>query len=415
MIQGLRKFLKIFFADGPRVAVARSLGAVARKVDVRAKTDMTSKVDVSGFYRWILPPDALAKGERLLTVQEHGGEQVDVLWLIPDFGEGSGGHLNIFRFFRGLERLGLRAAVVIVGGHSHADHAAAKAKIERFFGSIQGGVYFDGDVLPRARKLVATSWVTAYFARHYQLDEVEKFYFVQDYEPWFYAAGFDADAAARTYEFGFKAICAGSWLPQIIQERHGVRALGYFGFSFDHDIYRPINKRDGIKRVFFYARPPTARRGFELGMLALDIVGRLRPDVHFIFAGWDVSNYQFDHTHLNAGIVATSELPDLYSQCDVALIISFSNMSLLPYEVMACNCAVVTNDDACAKWGLNERVATIAESSPEVLAAEICRLLDDESLRMEKVRAAREFVVETDWNREVRNVHGLLLGKDVMR
>lgn len=364
--------------------------------------------DVVGFFRAVLDPRYIEPDRPILRALAEPGDGLDALWFIPDFGAGSGGHLNIFRFMRGLERRGMKLGVVIVGSHGHATHVLAKERIHDYFGAINAEVYFDDDVLPPARRIVATSWITAHVAKHYPLADAARFYFVQDYEPLFYPAGFDAAAAAATYELGFQPICAGSWIAKELQHRHGVKALGHFGFSFDHDTYRAVPKRDEVKRVFFYARPPTARRGFELGLLALDLVGKLRPDVHFIFAGWDMSGYRFDHVHLNAGILPTSALPDLYSQCDVALILSFSNMSLLPYEVMACGCAVVTNDDGCATWGLNQEVASFAQPTPEALAEAIVALLDDPGRRKRMTEQATQFVATTSWEDEISHVHGLL-------
>lgn len=403
----IRKFVAITRKEGLRQATARALGAASRRVDSNPPI-LDARNDVTGFFRAVLDPSSIDPGYPVLKVSSIDRPPLDALWFIPDFGEGSGGHLNIFRFMRGLEKLGMKMGVVIVGGHSHSNHALAKAKIDRYFGAINADIYFGDDALPSARRVVATSWITAHFAKHYPAQGSERFYFVQDYEPLFYPAGFDAAAAASTYELGFQAICAGSWIPEELKARHGVRALGHFGFSYDHDTYRPLGKRDDIKRVFFYARPPTARRGFELGLLALDLVGKMRPDVHFIFAGWDVSSYRFDHVHLNGGVLKTSELPDLYSQCDVALILSFSNMSLLPYEVMACDCAVVSNNDPCATWGLTEDIATFAQATPEALAAAIVDLLDNPQKRRAKVEAAAKYVAETNWNREIQHVHDLL-------
>lgn len=408
IMDGPRKFMRVWRGLGFRIAVSRTLGLAARQIEPASGGALPVLVDIPLFFKAILAPDVKNGVHPLLRISDSDAEPVDLLWLIPDFGEGSGGHLNLFRFFKGLEDLGMRCAVVIVGSNAHANQGVARAKVERYFGRIAGELYFQSDELPKARGVVATSWITAYYARHYILADAKKFYFVQDYEPLFYPAGFDAEAAARTYEFGFDLICAGNWLPKVLEEKHEANALGSFGFSYDHDRYSPAPKRDAIKRVFFYARPPTARRGFELGILALDIVGRLRPDVHFIFAGWDISNYRFDHVHLNAGVLRTDDLPDLYSQCDVALILSFSNMSLLPYEVMACNCAVVSNRDECATWGLGEDVATYADSTPEALAAALISLLDDDQARQRQIKQASEFVAKTSWSTEIAKVHAML-------
>lgn len=409
-----RTFVDFARRQGFRHAVSRTIRP-ARRVNGSAvpaalpSPGGSGGNDVVGFFRAILDPAYVDPGKPVLRAAQNAG-MLDGLWFIPDFGAGSGGHLNIFRFMRGLEKLGMRLGVVIVGEHRHANRVQAKARIVEYFGTIEAAVCFGDDVLPHARGVVATSWITAHVAKHYPVSDAARFYFVQDYEPLFYPSGFESTAAAATYELGFQPICAGSWIADVLEERHGVRALGHFGFSYDHDTYWPKPKRDDIKRVFFYARPPTARRGFELGLLALDLVGRMRPDVHFIFAGWDMSDYRFDHVHLNAGVLPTSSLPDLYSQCDVALILSFTNMSLLPYEVMACGCAVVTNDDACATWGLERDMAMFAKATPEALAEAIVALLDDPEKRGRLTDAASTFVSGTSWEREIVHVHGLLTG-----
>jgi glycosyltransferase involved in cell wall biosynthesis len=407
----IRKFLEIARHDGLRSALSRTLGAASRKV-APVEIAPPPKIDVPCFFNAIYLPSTVTKHPVGIAVDANTANTVDALWFIPDFGAGSGGHLNIFRFVRGLEARGMRCGIVIVGQNSHPNQGVAAAKIRQYFGDIFAGVYFEHDRLPTARVAVATSWFTAYYLRHYNAKSVEKYYFIQDYEPMFYSAGFDAAAAEHTYDFGYRMICAGTWIEREIQARHGVKPLGHFGFSYDHDLYRPCGKRESIRRVFFYVRPPTPRRGFELGMLALDLVGRRCPDVEFIFAGWDMSAYRFDHVHLNCGTLSTAELPDLYSQCDVALILSFSNMSLLPYEVMACGCAVVSNDDACATWGLTPEVATYSRSTPESIADAIVGLLDDEERRKAQIERALRFVTDTSWEHEVSRVCAMLGGEE---
>ena len=65
-------------------------------------------------------------------------------------------------------------------------------------------------------------------------------------------------------------------------------------------------------------------------------------DIAVIFAGGDVSKFKIDFHHLNAGALSINELPDLYSQCDLALVLSGTNLSLLPMEIAACQCPLVS-------------------------------------------------------------------------
>lgn len=132
-------------------------------------------------------------------------------WVIPDFGVGSGGHLNIFRLIVQLERRGYQCHIVIVGHtHFNSGEEARKAIREHFF-PINAEVSIGESSLKPAAITVATSWITAYPVRNFQGTR-HRCYFVQDYEPYFYAHGSDYCFAEATYRMGFYGITAGGWL-----------------------------------------------------------------------------------------------------------------------------------------------------------------------------------------------------------
>ena len=181
------------------------------------------------------------------------------------------------------------------------------------------------------------------------------------------------------------------------------------GFSFDRELYVQTPRREpGIRRIFCYCRPPTIRRGIETALLALNLVGRQMPDVEFIFAGWDMGDYYFPHEHLNAGVLSLKELPDLYSQCDVGLVISFTNLSLLPLELMACGCAVVSNRGANTEWLINDSNSILPDSSPVAIAEAIVSILQDTERRTELITSAKAFANSTSWEVEADKLHSIL-------
>jgi len=155
--------------------------------------------------------------------------------------------------------------------------------------------------------------------------------------------------------------------------------------------------------VFFYARPPTPRRAFELGLLVLNAVWERLPDVQFVLAGWDTAGYHIPFPHLNCGTLALDDLPDLYSQCDAALVLSLTNASLLPLELMSSGCAVVSNRGANVEWLLNDDVVMLAESSPEKLADAVCALLEDDARRHAMSQRAEAFARSQTWDAVARD------------
>ncbi len=197
-------------------------------------------------------------------------------------------------------------------------------------------------VSPDVDAIFATSWETAYPV-FLDASDAKRFYFVQDFEPAFYPVGTESLLAENTYRFGFHGITAGGWLEQKLHDEFGM-PTDRFDFAVDHSVYSLTN-RSARNEIFFYARPTTARRGFELGIMALERFAQARPDITINLAGWDVSEYDIPFAHNNLAGVEVGRLSDLYNRCAAALVVSATNMSLLPpLELLAAGTAPVVND-----------------------------------------------------------------------
>jgi glycosyltransferase involved in cell wall biosynthesis len=306
-----------------------------------------------------------------------------------------------------LEKSGFESTISIVGDSQFVSGKDAQESIRKHFFPINAEVIIGTSELKPANATFATSWITAYYARNLK-QAGYKLYFVQDYEPYFYAHGSEYYFAEDTYRMGFHGVTAGNWLADKLSHEFSMKTTP-MGFSYDHDLYYPHVRRDKIqKRVFFYSRPVTLRRGFELGILALDIVAKKYPDVDFILAGWDCSNYFIPFRHLNAGNVPVANLPDLYSQCDVALVLSLTNLSLLPLEIMACGCPVVSNKGSSVEWLLNDENALLVDLTVISLSNAIITLLEDEEMRSDLSMRGRKFASKTSWEVEAKKVVDLL-------
>lgn len=326
-----------------------------------------------------------------------------VLWFIPDFQVGSGGHLNIFRLIGHLDRLGFENSIVIVGDCHFTNPIRARECIVQHFAPIQGQVLIGTENLPPTRFAMATSWMTAYYVRAFQ-GAIDKGYFVQDFEPLFYPAGAEALLAENTYRFGFFGITAGGWLSEKLHRDYGMRTWP-MGFSVDHEMYFPVpHIYSDPPTVFFYARPPTPRRAFELGVLALALVAKKVPNLKVVMAGWDLRGHKFSFDYVDCGVLSLQDLPDTYQRCRAALVISCTNLSLLPIEVMACGCPVVSNRGANVQWLLNDHNAVLVEPTVEDLASGLIGIISDQSfhkkVRAEGIRTARK----ASWQAEASKV-----------
>lgn len=282
------------------------------------------------------------------TVPKRSGSgPYTVAWVTSPPSPASGGHQNMFRFIKFLEEAGHRCVVSLYDWRgSSPDPHAIKAMVDSLAAYPNLDARFEvydraKGVGPDVDAIFATAWETAYPV-FVDPSTARRLYFVQDFEPMFYATGSNSVLAENTYRFGFHGITAGRWLQAKLRDEFHMTA-GSYDFAVDPSTYGPIPgaKRDG---VFFYARRETPRRGFEIGAAALEEFHRIRPDVPIHLAGSAVASeaVNFPFT-MHTGLTLT-QLNELYNTCSAGLVISLTNMSLLPLEMVAAGVRVVMND-----------------------------------------------------------------------
>ncbi|HYD71242.1 glycosyltransferase family 4 protein [Azospirillum sp.] len=362
-------------------------------------------VDVAARYGFVSAPPFGALPER----PEPGFERT-VNWIVPVFFPGSGGHYTAFRLVKHLEGQGFRCRIALNAGMGFASAAAAKDAIHKHFLPLDAEVYLRPEDMPPANTAIATGWHTAYTLRRFQ-GARHKVYLVQDFEPYFTPPGSEYALAEATYRFGFTGVTAGGWLADVLARDYGMETHA-FGFSADRALYRPDGpapgRRPGVRRVLFYARPITPRRGFELGLLALQHLCARMPDVEVVFVGWDLKRFRIPFRHVDAGVVPMGALPDLYRSCDAALVLSFTNLSLLPLELMACGVPVVSNRGPNVEWLLTPDNSVLAEPSVEGLSDAVADVLEDGDRRARLIASGLERAARADAATEAEVVAGVL-------
>jgi glycosyltransferase involved in cell wall biosynthesis len=278
---------------------------------------------------------------------------------------GGGGHQNIFRFIEYLDAKGYKNNIYLYSTYDDMTLAQAKDNVKAYCNAKNMSFYrYKGKMLD-ADIVFATGWETAYPVFN-DFTRARKMYFVQDFEPYFYAIGTNYILAENTYRFGFHGISAGGWLASTLKKEYGMKC-DYYNFGADTKLYRFENT--GVrKEVFFYARPVTERRGFELGIMALELFHKLMPDYVIHLAGWDVSGYDVPFPYINHKAMQLEELTDLYNKCATALVLSLTNMSLLPLELLACGTIPVINDAPNNRLVSNNPYIRYTEPSPAALA-----------------------------------------------
>ncbi|MEH3055208.1 MAG: glycosyltransferase [Patulibacter minatonensis] len=334
-------------------------------------------------------------------------ERLHLAFVIPPFRIGSGGHMSIFRLVEFLESQGHVCTIWVddpVTGPIDPP-AVMRRTIVDHFRPIKAPVFAGLDAWYGADVAVATAWTT--------VDPVlrlpkcaSRAYLVHDDEREFYAASAEQLFAENTFGHGLHAVCSSPWLQELAVQRGATADL--FDFGVEHDIYAPSASPRRANRVAFYARHETARRGVDLGVLALEQVLAARPDTEIVQFGTHKPP-RFTRPTKSLGVASPAQLAELYSTSALGLCLSFTNYSLIPKEMLACGlpCVDLPHPSATGVFGEDGPVV-FADRTPHAIAEVVIGLLDDAERRARLGAAGARFVADLTWEHAGAQVeHGL--------
>ena len=260
------------------------------------------------------------------------------------------------------------------------------------------------DDLPHSDAAFCTWWTTAYLLVRYNKCKA-KFYFVQDFEPAFCAAGAQYGLVEQTYRFGFNGIANTPGVGELYRQYN--QWVQYFIPGVDKSVFYPQStcaQRRIAQRIVFYGRPRNERNAFELGIGALRLVKqKLGEVVEIISAGAEFapSDYGLEGVLENRGVLRSlGDVAALYRSADVGLVFMYTaHPSYQPFEFMASGCATVTNLNLHTQWLLRDRENAILANSTITCVAEcIMEILRDYELRNRVVQGGFSTVAGLDWD-----------------
>jgi glycosyltransferase involved in cell wall biosynthesis len=277
----------------------------------------------------------------------------------------------MFRMVTALESAGHECVMFLYDRYG-GELQRHEATIRRGWPSVRAQVLDARQGLSGLDACVATAWPTAHVLAVRGTEPMRRLYFVQDFEPFFHARGSEYALAEDSYRFGFPCIAMGHMVADVLRKEIGIEpAVAEFGC--DTDVYNlaRCEPRDG---VLFYCKPGNARRGFMLGLLALHELQRRRPDVTVHLVGDPTARVPF--AAVRHGNLSPPDLNELYNQVRAGLALSFTNISLLAEELLACGVVPVVNDSPYARADLSSEHVRWAPATPSGLADAVIAVLD---------------------------------------
>lgn len=402
VIKKARSGVRLLRRDGFLVLTITALQKLQRQ---QQKTSVNRKIDIQFLAKYNDIQKADWVGRSYKPRKQKTSSPYIINWVIsPPYKGLGGGHQNIFRFIDYLERQGHTCNIYLYSNIYYQSAKEAEEVFRRTYPNSNVQVKWLKESMETADAVFATGWETAYPV-YSDSGKARKFYFVQDFEPYFYPIGSEYILAENTYRMNLYGITAGGWLSKKLNSDYGMQCDNY-DFGTDTNIYHFENDKPR-KEIFFYARPVTYRRGFELGIMALQIFHEKMPGYTITLAGWDVSEYKIPFPYNNLKSLDISELSKVYNKCAAALVISLTNMSLLPLELLATGVIPVVNNGENNTLVSNNPYINYTDPSPAALADALVEVVKKKNLPQYARRAAAS-VKELSWEKSGKQFEEIL-------
>jgi len=267
--------------------------------------------------------------------------------------------------------------------------------------------------VPYADLAFASTWQSAYYVVKFNKTR-GKYYFIQDFEPYFYPAGTSFALAENTYKWRIPAITFGQWLSNLYVENYNSIAQDFIPCA-DQKIFKPIlgSPRDEVQRLFFFARPISERRAFEIGINTLKKIKNKYPSLEIVIAGSigiNLDKYSIPFAFKDHGSLTLEETAKLYQGCDIGLCFSITNLSFLPLELMASGCLAITNRGPTVEWLLKDNFnCLLADPLPSSLAEKFDLAIGSYELRKRIFDEGLRTINSTSWEKEFERVINFIL------
>jgi len=326
----ISKSMRLLRDDGPRALAQRVARYAYTRLDAGALDESLFDSDIA---------DSTKLDLKFPDVRPLRAEPLTIGWVTVPPSAGSGGHTTLFRMIEAVERAGHKCELFLYDRYG-GDMSAHEKVIRDWWPNVRAGVRDAADGIVGVNAAVASSWDTAHILARRGTSPMRRLYFIQDFEPFFYARGSMYSLAEDTYRFGFRSIALGEMVADLLRTEVGV-SPDVTEFGCDTSVYRLLPDRKRAA-VVLYAKPDVPRRGFWLARLALQQFHEKHPEIEIHLYGAVVKGLSFPA--VQHGRLAPIELNELYNRSIAGLAMSFTNISLVAEEMLAAGVTPVVND-----------------------------------------------------------------------
>ncbi|HEX5422922.1 MAG TPA: glycosyltransferase family 4 protein [Candidatus Acidoferrales bacterium] len=262
--------------------------------------------------------------------------------------------------------------------------------------------------VPDADVIFATAWHTVQSVLKVGPVKGEKCYLIQHYETFLGRR----DLVDATWRVPIHKVVVSKWLAEIGRDLRASE-LTHIPNGIDHARY--------FLKQHIPGRPPRVAmmcssipfKGSRKGIEALQIAKRRYPDLKVVLFGkerrkqWIPGSFEYYRDPAQEFIV-----DEIYNKSSIFLSPSLSEgFALPPAEAAACGCAIVASDSGGIRDYVEDGLSGLLSQPGDAtaLAANLCRVLGNDSLRMQFARAANAAVKRLDWERSTDLIEKFLV------
>jgi len=330
--------------------------------------------------------------------------KLNIAFIIPGLPKFSGGHTSILRLGTYLEEFGNKVYYITYDNSRQKDMIGnAKINLDYYKGEILEKYALDDNNYDIG---IATCWVSAYYLYKKQKSFRYKAYFIQDFEPAFYPEGDLYYLALNTYKMGFHMISLGHWNKHKIEKLFTKLHVDSINFPFEKKQYPFIKREININKILKLAVyiKLVQKRAPILLIHSLDLLYKelsadgMRVEINF----FGVNKYLKFPIGNNLGKLRHDQLKKLYNRCHIGVVASFSNVSLVPYEMIACGLPVIEFKEGSAPFFFSEKSMIFSKSYPRDFVKKIKYFINNQDKLNELLKNAQKEITEKTWENSAK-------------
>lgn len=255
--------------------------------------------------------------------------------------------------------------------------------------------------------IIATNWQSVYFTRNLPGYKV---YFVQDFEPYFYAHGDFYFLALQTYKMGYHIISLGEWNAQQIEKECNVKNIDYINFPYEPTEYT-LKARDYLAYknkagfdIAVYLKDNSKRLPLitQSALINIKKLFRERNNIELKFHIFGYSKEIPLVIGENEGILNKREINQLYHKCDFGIVSSVTNISLVPFEMIATGLPLIEFKNGTYSSFFPEGTAILTNFESEDLYHQLLTCIQTPSLLLQMTRKAYNHIQNRNWSKTGR-------------